>query len=939
MELSELYRQQFDNIVTKWTNALQELEHASERTESLISRRSDYASDYVHMDEKTNASQENIIGYQGLVKNAQDQITKKAAELVELRRKLDEAVSNSDTTGIYKGSEAYYEMLAEIQQVESEIDGLNSDIIGYSNSISEAYMDIFDNVAQGYEEKLELAGHLANFYNNSLELAEAKGYLATEKYYEMLKGVTADNIAVMQKEADELSNALYAALASGEIEKDSKAYYEMTKQINSVSESIQEAQTEMEEFNQTIRETKWEQFDYLQERISQVSDEADFLIDLMSSYDMFDDKGIITDKGTATLGLHGVNYNVLMRQADEYAEEMERVEKELAENPYNTDIIARREELLDLQQQSILAAEDEKEAIQNLVEDGIKKQLSSLKELIQEYGNSLDSAKDLYDYQKRVSEQAKNISSLQKQLEAYGGDISEETQAKVQKLKVELESAKDDLEETQYDKYVSDQKQLLDDLYDEYEKVLNERLDNIDVLVEDMIGYINSNAASIDSTLRDVTQDVGYTMTETMSSIFGQAADAMNADATQRVQDVSNILEKLVENGSISQQNAQDIINALGEGKEQDVQNTLTLLQHMGESGVISQSDASILTDTLTTPTLTALSTYTGDFKEKSTSANAALNSIADYVGILRDKAEKEAEEAKARAKEEQEKKEAEKKKKQQQAAANKKNTKPAAQSAATNVVTDKAEKDAGKTVVTQPSKNSSSQPSKTDSKTNSTQGDGKIQVGDKVTFKSGQYYYSSDGLSPKGKQNLGKTVYITKINTASWATHPYHISTGKKLGSGDLGWLKKNQISGYAKGAKRITKDQYGWTNENWMENGGETFVRKSDGAVLTKLPKDSRIYNAMASENMWNFANNPTDFIARYLGNSSAMLNNVPVSDGYRQINMGDYTFNINLPNVQNFEQFQEALQNSKTFEGYIQSITIDPLIGKSRYMSKKY
>ena len=43
------------------------------------------------------------------------------------------------------------------------------------------------------------------------------------------------------------------------------------------------------------------------------------------------------------------------------------------------------------------------------------------------------------------------------------------------------------------------------------------------------------------------------------------------------------------------------------------------------------------------------------------------------------------------------------------------------------------------------------------------------------------------------------KKVYITKI--ASGSKYPYHISTGKKLGSGDLGWVKLSQISGYASG------------------------------------------------------------------------------------------------------------------------------------------
>lgn len=61
--------------------------------------------------------------------------------------------------------------------------------------------------------------------------------------------------------------------------------------------------------------------------------------------------------------------------------------------------------------------------------------------------------------------------------------------------------------------------------------------------------------------------------------------------------------------------------------------------------------------------------------------------------------------------------------------------------------------------------------------------GDGKPKVGDKVKFVSGKYYYDSQGKTPLGSKYQGKEVYITKINDKSWATHPYHISTGNKLG------------------------------------------------------------------------------------------------------------------------------------------------------------
>ena len=168
----------------------------------------------------------------------------------------------------------------------------------------------------------------------------------------------------------------------------------MQAEINGVKEEIAEANVELAEYAKTMREIEWGYFDYTQERISQLTQEADFLIDLMSNSDLHTDKGQLTDEGMATMGLHGQNYNTYMAQADMYAAEILEIDKELANDPYNTELIERREELLGLQQDSILAAEDEKQAIVALVEEGIALELESLQNLIDTYTDALDSAKD-----------------------------------------------------------------------------------------------------------------------------------------------------------------------------------------------------------------------------------------------------------------------------------------------------------------------------------------------------------------------------------------------------------------------------------------------------------------------------------------------------------------------------------------------------------------
>lgn len=88
---------------------------------------------------------------------------------------------------------------------------------------------------------------------------------------------------------------------SGEIEKYSEAWYGFQTSINEVKEAIAESEVNLAEFAKTMREIEWERFDYIQERIEQITQEADFLIDLMSSKELYTDKGQLNNDGMATI--------------------------------------------------------------------------------------------------------------------------------------------------------------------------------------------------------------------------------------------------------------------------------------------------------------------------------------------------------------------------------------------------------------------------------------------------------------------------------------------------------------------------------------------------------------------------------------------------------------------------------------------------------------
>lgn len=387
-------------------------------------------------------------------------------------------------------------------------------------SESKLYEQRFENVSTKYDGYLGAIQHEKDMLDEFVSQTETAGYITSGKYYDAMSDNAKKQQEELKKQRDEMVAELNNAVNSGTIEKYSESWYNMVNSIDDVTKSIEECNTSLLEYQKNLRELDWQIFDLVQDKISKVADESEFLINLMSNKKLYEDNGQLTDEGMASMGQYGVKYNVYMAQADKYAKKIKELQADLAKDPYNQDIANQLQEYIEAQQEAILNAEDMKNSIKDMVSDGIDKELDSLQKLIDKRNNALDAAKDLYDYQKKVKEQTKDIASLEKQMAAYQGDTSEETKAKIQQIKVDLEEAKSDLEETEYEQYISDQQKMLDDLYTDYETILNQRLDDIDVLMADMISEINNNASTIGATIESQADKVGYTLSESMNTIW-----------------------------------------------------------------------------------------------------------------------------------------------------------------------------------------------------------------------------------------------------------------------------------------------------------------------------------------------------------------------------------------------------------------------------------
>lgn len=711
----------------------------------------------------------------------------------------------------------------------------------YAQSVVDNAKKKLENIANYYDSFTSQWENRNSMYEAYMDRMQTQGYNLSTKFYEA-------EIGQQQKIVDNLSQKYIAmkrnfaqAVQDGKIVEGTEEYYEMQNEIDQVAISLKEAQNKVVEFQASIRDLKWEQFDQLQDAISRITSESDFLIDLMSHKDMYDKDGNMTEQGLATMGLHGVNYNTYMAQADKYKEEMLKISEELANDPNNQKLIDRKNELIDAQQQAILSAEDEKDSIKDLIQDGIDKQLDALDDLIDKYLDCLDSEKDLYEYRKKIGEQSEKIASLQKQLSSLQGDNSEENKAKLQKLKEDLKSAQDDMEETQYDKYISDQKKLLDELKQDYKKALDDRMDNVDALISDAIASINSNSSNISQTLQTESKNVGYTLSGEMQTIWTSQSGVISQygdDFSSKLTGVNSAIENVYNR----QKDMIDAINAMAEKW-------------------IAKADQMLQQPTKTEGVLE-------EVEQKPDKDNVAEGNPTPDPPKVSDK---------------------------------------------------DSIKDA---VLVDPD-----EPKKKPNKTNETKtGNNKAEVGDKVTFSSGRYYEASDGTGASGNMYLGKKVKITRINKGS--KYPYAIDATDGT---ELGWVKLNQLKGYASGIMRVPNDQLAWTQEQ-----GEEAIVRNDGSILTPLTRDVSVLNADMTKNLWDFMGNPGSFLSDYSDGEKFGVKNV---DNSSNVDVGGVTIQCTLPNVIDSKAFVRELVNNKDAERAIKAMTIDRIRGGSSLAKYKY
>lgn len=738
----------------------------------------------------------------------------------------------------------------------------------------------YERIASEFENRQAILEH-------NINMTEAKGYMGNVNYYRALIDNEMDTINSNLKERDKL----LAELAT--INPDSEGmldlWWETKEQIDGVTTSLYESEEALVEWQNAIDNINYDVFQRIQDIISGINDESKFLSELFDENKLFKYEkeiwgkgnrptkvyyGGFSDEGLAVLGLHQLQIKTNTELAENYAKKLAEVNKKLAKDPANTQLLDKRNELLSLQRDQIEATEAEKDAIIDLVREGYDKQLSSLEELISKYTDALQAEKDLYSYQKSISDKTKDIAKTRKMLAAYATDTSEEARSRIQQLNVQLKESEEDLRSAQWDHYLSEQKDILDEMYETFEQYINDKMENRDAILEDVATMVDNNFNDISKTLSNKADSVGTNLTNSMKNMWSTP-----------ISQISTIQEKI----STSDANISAIENSVN-----DVLPGLkTYLANYNKDTdeIINGQDKPLSKIQKKIDKLDTAIDINNRLKVDNDSVVAELGRVIEAIEGL-----------------------------------NVKNSGAIAQSVAGITNYNPTQTLASNSQVS-----------------NNIQGSGTNNTKSSTGNGSADFFVYQKYAGDKSKLNketsivdrlLYNDIYIGKSPNDLTQRAAYYAGmgfTGVYTGSTAqnqmmIDWMRKHN---YAKGARRISKNELAWT----QENGVEAIIRPADGAILTPLAKNDAVLNSMATQNIWDMANNPLQFIK----------DNLSIPNLQSNINGGNYDIQqslmITLPSVKNYSEFVTALQNDKRFEQMIQDMTINQLDGKKSLAKYKY
>lgn len=364
-----------------------------------------------------------------------------------------------------------------------------------AQAIVEAVSTKFDNAKTYYEALLSYQEQLSKEQEKSIDLAQAHGEYEKSSDYDIKISNAQAERAIKKDEATELTKQLNAGVAAGTIKKESQEWLDMVTQIKDAENAVADYDTQIEELKQSqIGVYYAEQFERAAEKVDRFRDKLDGLKSLISE-DMKIDKntGLLTESGALAITLDVDDINASTENLKTYIKERQQIINDYNAGKFGEDEYNQKLKDVDANIKSTTAnIYSSRNSILELVKSQSQAELDALNKVIDKRKEALSAKKNYYDYDKTLKNKTKDIEVLERQIAALEGSTSAEDKARKARLQEQLDSAKEELNDTIVDHAYSLQTDSLDKLSTDLSEDLDEWINKISSNMEEMTTAINS---------------------------------------------------------------------------------------------------------------------------------------------------------------------------------------------------------------------------------------------------------------------------------------------------------------------------------------------------------------------------------------------------------------------------------------------------------------
>lgn len=729
----------------------------------------------------------------------------------QLTKKLNEyqaEVNSQLSSGLLKqGSEAYQEAMKNIQDFSAKIYDASKELIELQDKLNQIKIDTIQNVIDAFERRTSKLDKYAS-------LLESQDKEVPESVYQ--EQIDTNNAQVQKNQ--EQRNLLLEQQSVYDV--NSSRYKELAEDINKLDESTLGLLEDNEKLKDSIYELRISNLEKAIQGYDDLEDELKDFRSLLNDDAFLDKNGAITDEGLAQITLLSQSLGNVKKKISDLTTGLSKLTEMynnglISLDEYNDKSSEYRKEI----RSATSDVKDYQDSLVSLYTDALKAEVDALDKVIDKRREAYKQQREYADYQKKVNSQQKDVNSIKAQIQAMENSSDAATLARVKKLKQDLADAEDDLNTTKQDhkddlidqgfqKMSDDLNQMLEDTEYEISHNADKQNEIIQSMLNKQVGMYQEAYSKINSIIKNTgwvgSNDFNNNQSQ-MSSQTGAQNQASNASQSQQTAnskpsssasgtDTSGIKDNASKNDKIT---------------ENIMKPENTTNRPVAEL-TVSKSSVSIEEGKSTSVTTKIRPNDAANKKLSWKSSNTAIAAVSN--GTISGK-------------------------------------KPGScQITVSTTDGSGISKTIAVTVTKKPDPPKPAIPSNKG-------GDGVPRVGDVVTF-NGKYYYDSWGKRPAGSLYSGvkNGVVIDSYSSKDFGGNARYTGDLKvhiKSRDGryrDLGWVRLNQISGYAKGTSGVDRDQIAIVDEE----GRELQIPNGKGGRITKLEKGTGVIPHTATEKL---------------------------------------------------------------------------------------